>query len=137
RGDVAEGVDVSHRGGKPGFVRVTEEGGRTVLTSPDFRGNFAFNTLGNIQLDPRSGVLIVEFSTGKMLSLTGEAEVIWDGPELAAFAGAQRLLRFSLMSGHLLERALPLRWTEPEQAVQLRATGAWPRPEQVLAACNG
>ncbi len=34
---MASGVDVSHRGGKPGFVRVDDE--RT-LTIPDFSGNF-------------------------------------------------------------------------------------------------
>ena len=38
----AEGVDISHRGGKPGFVRVD---GNT-LTIPDFAGNRYFNTLG-------------------------------------------------------------------------------------------
>src|SRR5262249_17913100 len=38
------GIDVSHRGGKPGFVRVDD--GR-VLTVPDFTGNSFFNTLGN------------------------------------------------------------------------------------------
>src|SRR5690606_11741620 len=39
-----EGVDVSHRGGRPGFVRVTEEDGCSVLTAPDFAGNNFFNT---------------------------------------------------------------------------------------------
>ncbi|HEX5091687.1 MAG TPA: pyridoxamine 5'-phosphate oxidase family protein, partial [Burkholderiales bacterium] len=33
------GVDVSHRGGRPGFVRITSDGSRTLLTSPDFSGN--------------------------------------------------------------------------------------------------
>ena len=41
----AFGVDVSHRGGKPGFVRVD---GNSSLTVPDFLGNFFFNTLGNL-----------------------------------------------------------------------------------------
>src|SRR5262249_8829582 len=34
-GRVAGRNDVSHRGGRPGFVRVTEQAGRTVLTAPD------------------------------------------------------------------------------------------------------
>ena len=38
-------VDVSHRGGKPGFVRVNDDGS---LTIPDFQGNTFFNTLGKI-----------------------------------------------------------------------------------------
>src|SRR3546814_5262714 len=42
-----QGADVSHRGGRPGFVRVTEDDGCSVLTIPDFSGNQFFNTLGN------------------------------------------------------------------------------------------
>ena len=43
------GVDVSHRGGRPGFVQVDGD----VLTIPDFAGNFHFNTLGNLLVNPR------------------------------------------------------------------------------------
>ena len=40
---VVQGVDISHRGGKPGFIRVDQD----TLTIPDFAGNRCFNTLGN------------------------------------------------------------------------------------------
>ena len=123
----AEGVDVSHRGGKPGFVRVTEEGGYSVLTIPDFAGNSLFNTFGNLLVHPRAGLLFVDFDSGDLLLLTGEAEVRWEGAELAAFAGAQRLLRFRLDEGLWLEGASRLRWTAPVQAPQLAATGSWRR----------
>ncbi|WP_395681798.1 pyridoxamine 5'-phosphate oxidase family protein, partial [Inquilinus sp.] len=121
----SEGVDVSHRGGRPGFVRVADEGGRTVLTAPDFVGNFLFNTFGNIAVDPRAGLVFVDFDTGGVLLLTGTAEVIWDGPEVAAFAGAERLLRFRVEEGRWIEDAVPLRWSAPQQAAQLAATGTW------------
>ncbi len=120
-----EGVDVSHRGGRPGFVRVTEEAGRSVLTVPDFRGNFLFNTLGNLLVNPRAGITVLDFGSGDLLLLTGRAAAIWDGPELAAFEGAQRLVRFELDEGILLERAVALRWSAPELARQLDATGSW------------
>jgi len=123
--DPVEGVDVSHRGGKPGFVRVDEGDGRTVLTSPDFRGNSFFNTFGNLALNPRAGIVFVDFAAGGLLSLTGEAEVVWDGPELEAFAGAQRLLRFRVDAGVWTENAVPLRWSAPAPAPQLAATGSW------------
>ncbi len=132
--DPAEGVDVSHRGGKPGFVRVSQEGGRSVLTSPDFSGNRFFNTFGNLLLEPRAGIVFVDFASGHLLSLTGEAEVIWDGPELAAFAGAERLLRFRASEGAWLENAVPLRWSPDEWAPQLTATGSWEEVERALAA---
>ena len=84
-------VDVSHRGGKAGFVRIETDG---TLTIPDFAGNLHFNTLGNFLLNPRAGLLFADFATGDILQLSGEAEVVLESPEIAAFQGAERLWRF-------------------------------------------
>lgn len=126
--DAAEGVDVSHRGGRPGFVRVTREGAGTVLTVPDFAGNAYFNTFGNIASDPRAGFLFIDFASGDVLSLTGHAEIVWDGPELASFTAAQRLLRFAVEEGVRIANAVPLRWSAAQFAPQLAATGSWDAP---------
>jgi len=120
-----EGVDVSHRGGKPGFVKVRERGGASVLVLPDFRGNFLFNTLGNITVHPRAGLVVPDFATGDVLQLTGRAEIVWDGEELASFAGAERLLVITLDAGLRHPDALPFTWSAPEPARQLADTGAW------------
>jgi predicted pyridoxine 5'-phosphate oxidase superfamily flavin-nucleotide-binding protein len=122
----AQGLDVSHRGGKPGFVRVSEHDGRSVLTVPDFRGNFQFNTLGNLVENPQAAFLFVDFESGSLLSLTGLGEIVWDGAELASFEGAERLVRFSVLEARSLGAALPLRWSEPELSPHLGRTGAWP-----------
>jgi hypothetical protein len=124
----SEGVDVSHRGGKPGFVRVDDEGGALVLTTPDFTGNYFFNTLGNLALDPRAGLLFIDWESGDVLALTGTTEVLWDGPEVRAFAGAQRILRVRVVEARWLPGAMPLRATRVEQASQLAATGSWGPP---------
>ncbi|MFO1233540.1 MAG: pyridoxamine 5'-phosphate oxidase family protein [Rivihabitans pingtungensis] len=50
-GQPAHGVDVSHRGGPPGFVQVVDE---QRLWLPDYSGNGYFNTLGNLHLHPRA-----------------------------------------------------------------------------------
>jgi len=118
----AGGVDVSHRGGKPGFVRVDEDG---TLTVPDFMGNFFFNTLGNIAVNPRAGLLFIDFDSGDLLYLAGTADIIWDGPEVDAFKGAQRLLRFKVQSMKRVEASLPLRWGRAELSPVLETTGAW------------
>lgn len=125
-GGGAAGVDVSHRGGRPGFVqhRIDAEG-RSVLTIPDFRGNNLFNTLGNIVAHPWAGLLFFDPQRGDLLQLGGRAEVLWDGAELAAFAGAQRLLRIVVDSGRWALSALPLRWSAADYAPQLRDTGTW------------
>ncbi len=97
--DRAEGVDVNHRGGRPGFVRVEAEDGRTVLTAPDFPGNNAFATFGNIAVNPRAGMLFVDFDTGAILMLTGEAAIRWRAPDGADFPEAERFLRFFVSEG--------------------------------------
>jgi predicted pyridoxine 5'-phosphate oxidase superfamily flavin-nucleotide-binding protein len=130
-GKDGEGVDISHRGGRPGFVRVTENAGVTRLTLPDFTGNFLFNTLGNLEVNPQAGIVCADFTTGDVLSITGTARVIWDGPEVAAFHGAERLLSFELESGVFLERALPLRFGGVEASPNLADTGTW---SEVIAA---
>lgn len=101
-------VDVSHRGGKAGFVRVAEDG---TLTVPDFNGNLFFSTLGNIVLNGKAGLVFVDYGSGDMLQMTGDAEVILESPEIAAFQGAERLWTFK--PRRILRRAgaLALRWS--------------------------
>ncbi len=70
------GLDVSHRGGRPGFVAVRGD----TLVVPDFRGNRFFNTLGNLLGDPRAGLLFVDFSTGDLLQLQGTVTIEWGEP---------------------------------------------------------
>ncbi len=120
-----QGVDVSHRGGKRGFVRLGEEDGRTVLTVPDFRGNFFFNTLGNILDYPRAGMLFLDYDRGDVLQVTGSAEIVFDENEVRAYAGALRLLRVRVEESRWFAAALPLAWTAPDYAPQLAATGSW------------
>lgn len=103
--------DASHRGGLPGFIEIDGEG---ALTIPDYSGNFYFNTLGNLIVDPRAGLLIPDFASGDLLQLHGATEILWGGREVEAIEGAQRLLRFHPLDGRRLRGALPLRFTESE-----------------------
>ena len=79
------GADASHRGGQPGFVAVVDA---QTLIWPDYSGNMMFNTLGNIVSNPKSGLLFLDFDTGRTLQLTGAAEIVWEPAEVARFAGA-------------------------------------------------
>jgi len=111
----AYGMDASHRGGDRGFVRVV--GGRTLLF-PDYAGNNHFNTLGNLMMDPRVGLLFVDFERGDTVQLTGTATVEWDGVELEEFPGARRLVRFELDEAVELSGALPLRFDDVSTAAR-------------------
>lgn len=125
------GADVSHRGGKPGFVRID---GDATLTVPDFIGNFFFNTLGNIVANPRAGLLFIDFASGDLLYLATQAEIVWDGPEVEAFAGAQRLMRFTVRQAVLVKQSLPLRWGPATPSPVLDATGSWENGNKDLPA---
>ena len=112
------GADVSHRGGPAGFV--VQEDAHTLLV-PDYSGNRMFMTLGNLQLDGRAGLLFIDFESGDLLTLTGRAEIVWDGPELDTLGGrAERAWRFHLDEGWWLRDALPLRWRFRDWAPQNR-----------------
>lgn len=119
----SHGVDVSHRGGKPGFVRADSD---STLTLPDFAGNRFFNTLGNIMLNPRAGLLFIDFESGDLLYIAADAEIIFDSPELDAFSGAERLLRLKIRHVRHVVASLPLRWNgEAQISPFLANTGCW------------
>jgi ferredoxin-NADP reductase/predicted pyridoxine 5'-phosphate oxidase superfamily flavin-nucleotide-binding protein len=103
---MAKGVDVSHRGGQAGFVKV--EG--NTITVPDFSGNNFFNTLGNFLVNPKAGLLFPDYATGNILMLTGTTEFLEaNAPEIASFKGAERGWRFTLDHGIRIHDALPFR----------------------------
>ncbi|QND14925.1 flavin-nucleotide-binding protein [Rhizobium leguminosarum bv. trifolii] len=120
RDDGERQVDVSHRGGNAGFVRVGADG---VLTIPDFAGNRFFNTLGNILINSKAGLVFVDFETGDMLQMTGNAEVLLDSPDIATFQGAERLWRFTPEEIVLRPDALPLRWRKESVDLLRRSRG--------------
>ncbi len=110
-GRASDGVDVSHRGGDAGFVRVDDE---LKLTIPDYQGNNHFNTLGNFQENPKAGLLFIDFDNGHLLTLTGRVRILWDSSETSQFEGANRLWTFVLDHGIWLRNALPLQWRAHE-----------------------
>jgi predicted pyridoxine 5'-phosphate oxidase superfamily flavin-nucleotide-binding protein len=122
--DPRHGVDVSHRGGRPGFVSVRE--GKQ-LVFPDFAGNFHFATLGNVLVDPRVGLLFLGFEQRDLLWITGRAQIVWVGPELEQFQGAERLIAVDIDEARWSEGALPLASGPPELSPLHQHTGTWPR----------
>ncbi|WP_405360617.1 pyridoxamine 5'-phosphate oxidase family protein [Kitasatospora sp. NBC_00085] len=104
-------VDASHRGGNPGFLRVL---GPDRLRWPEYAGNSMFMTLGNLELDPRAGVLLPDFETGGALLITGEARTDWSEQAAAGLPGAERVVDLTVTGVLELADATPLTWTDPE-----------------------
>ena len=101
----SRGLDVSHRGGNPGFIQVVN-GAR--LRIPDYAGNGMFNTLGNFVANPRAGLLIPDFERGRTLQLTGHVEMLWDVKDpLNETGGTGRYWDFEIECWVQIENSLP------------------------------
>lgn len=123
-------VDVSHRGGQAGFVRV--RGNR--LSIPDFAGNLHFNTLGNLLLNPQAGLLFIDFASGDILQLSGRTELTLEGEEIRAFQGAERLWHLEVEQVIRRPAALALRWAFQGYSANSLMTGSWDEAEARLQA---
>ena len=140
-GDAAHGVDVSHRGGKPGFVRVERATAAARADGARLPRQLLLQHARQPRAShPRAGLLFVDFDTRRRCcQLTGAAEIVWDGPELAAFAGAERLLRFRVDEGVLVEHAR-CRCAGPRPSSRRswrgRGPGAGFKPAQPGAICS-
>ncbi len=102
-------IDVSHRGGNPGFVQILDE--RTLLI-PDYNGNSMFNSLGNFAVNPRAGLLFVNFETGESLQLTGHADLHFTEPGADdSTGGTGRYWQFHLHTWRRQSSLSGLSWT--------------------------
>ncbi len=82
--------DCSYKGGDPGFVRVVDD---VTLAFPVFDGNGMFRTLGNLAVNPRVGLLFIDFEGGARLRVNGDASIHFDDPLLESYHGAQCIVR--------------------------------------------
>lgn len=87
----AEGwPDCSYKGGLPGFVRVVDE---HTLAFPSYDGNGMFRSLGNIRVNPKVGMLFIDFERPQRLRVNGEASVQEEDELMEKFPGAQLMVR--------------------------------------------
>jgi predicted pyridoxine 5'-phosphate oxidase superfamily flavin-nucleotide-binding protein len=115
------GADISHRGGRPDFVRIEGD----TLWIPDFHGNRYFNTLGNLLGQPRTALLFIDFEQGDLLHLQGLAEIDWASNPERVVDGAERYWRVHVRCAWRRRAALPLRWSFVDQAPTTALTGIW------------
>jgi uncharacterized protein len=85
--------DCSYKGGVPGFVRVVDA---TTLAWPDYDGNGMFRSLGNILVNPEVALLFIDFERPSRIRIHGRATVTEDDPLLAAYPGAQLVVRLQV-----------------------------------------
>jgi hypothetical protein len=101
------GADASHRGGMPGFVTVV---GPRKLTWPDYFGNSFYMTLGNVELNPKCGLVFLDWENGHTLQLTGTARINWAAEAAQDAPEALRMVEFDVDRLIQVDNASPLRW---------------------------
>jgi predicted pyridoxine 5'-phosphate oxidase superfamily flavin-nucleotide-binding protein len=94
-----QGADCSHRGGMPGFVEIVDN---KKIRWKDYTGNNLFNTLGNLQANPHCGLLFIDFTSNRILQLTGTAKLVIDGD--------QHHIEFALIALNDISDATPFHW---------------------------
>jgi uncharacterized protein len=82
--------DCSYKGGMPGFVRVVDD---ETLAFPSYDGNGMFRSLGNVLVNDRVGMLFLDFQRPRRIRVQGRASLHEDDELLAAFEGAQLVVR--------------------------------------------
>ena len=119
--DPRSGIDASHRGGKPGFVKVL--GDR--LLFPDFSGNRFFNTIGNIEDDGRVGLFFPDLATGDALFISGRAKIHWDKALTEQYEGAERFVEIECLQVIYAKAVIPFQSKLIERSPFLTGTGDW------------
>jgi predicted pyridoxine 5'-phosphate oxidase superfamily flavin-nucleotide-binding protein len=84
--------DCSFRGGSPSVKVLDDE----TLIFPDYPGNGAFQSLGNIVENPNIGMLFIDFSHQQRLRINGKAEVLDDEELRRWFAGSIQVVKVTV-----------------------------------------
>jgi predicted pyridoxine 5'-phosphate oxidase superfamily flavin-nucleotide-binding protein len=110
----AHGVDVSHRGGPPGFAHFSDDASFII---PDYRGNNLYNSLGNLQLNPAAGLLFIDVTNGDVLELEATAEAHAVAHPLAGSEHTGRVVRFVVERARLFSGASPLHFLSFDESL--------------------
>ncbi|TEW52655.1 pyridoxamine 5'-phosphate oxidase family protein [Psychromonas algicola] len=100
------GVDMSHRGGEAGFVKMNA---KEQLLVEDYYGNGFFNTMGNLLHNPIASLLFFDWQNGHILQLTVSSEILWDDKEQTdptENTKAERTLRFTPLKVDFINNGL-------------------------------
>ena len=106
-------LDANHRGGKPGFVHVDNQ---TQLWFNDYPGNNFFQTFGNIHKYPTIGLLFIDFQSGDLLLMSGQASLEKMGKVSEDDRFLPRRLKFTLELGVRLKQAVTGSWSFVEMS---------------------
>ncbi|KAI4911441.1 uncharacterized protein J4E92_010254 [Alternaria infectoria] len=102
-------MDVNHRGGPPGFVRIISP---TTLAYPEYSGNRLYQSLGNLMLDPKIGLVFPDYETGDVVYITGTTSILAGADASALLPGSNLAVTITISECRYVKTGLPFRGTK-------------------------
>lgn len=136
-----EGMDVNHRGGPPGFIRLvsnkSDEDGVN-LCYPEYSGNRFYQTLGNMHIRPLVGMVVPDFETGDVLYLTGETKILMGAAANRVLTHTKLAIRVHVTAARFVQSSLPFRgdvvdyspYNPPVRRLAAETASSFSAPEQ-------
>ncbi|KAH8722923.1 hypothetical protein GQ44DRAFT_711077 [Phaeosphaeriaceae sp. PMI808] len=108
-----EDMDVNHRGGPPGFVRILSS---NEIVYPEYSGNRLYQSLGNLQLNPKIGITFPDYDTGDVLYITGTTDILVGVDAANLLQGSNLVVKITIGEARLVQRGLSFRGVRKEQS---------------------
>ncbi|OWY42759.1 hypothetical protein AALT_g275 [Alternaria alternata] len=99
-------MDVNHRGGPAGFVRMINS---STLVYPEYSGNRLYQSLGNLMLNPKIGIVFPDYGTGDVLYLTGTTEILAGADAAVLLPGSNLAVKITISECRFVANGLPFR----------------------------
>lgn len=112
-----EDMDTNHRGGPVGFVRVlsNDETGAEIIY-PEYSGNRLYQTLGNLRITPKAGLVFPDFDTGDVLYVTGRTRILIGQDAADVMPHSNLAVSVKVTAARFVQNGLPFRGTEGERS---------------------
>ncbi|CAO2647701.1 Nn.00g086230.m01.CDS01 [Neocucurbitaria sp. VM-36] len=104
-------ADTNHRGGPPGFVRIISS---KQILYPEYSGNRLYQSLGNLQLNPKIGIIFPDYESGNVLYITGTTEVFVHADAASLLPGSNLVVKINIDETRFVKGGLPFRGVRKE-----------------------
>jgi len=101
-----EDADTNHRGGPPGFVRVISS---AEIIFPEYSGNRLYQSLGNLQINPKIGITFPDYESGDVLYITGTTTILVNADAAALLPGSNLAVKIKIQEARFVAGGLPFR----------------------------
>lgn len=105
-----EDMDTNHRGGPRGFVRVaSNDDSGAEIVYPEYSGNRLYQTLGNLKITPKAGIVFPDLETGNVLYVSGTTEILIGKDASDLIPHSNLAVKVKVTAARLVQEGLPLR----------------------------